>query len=87
MEIRYPYTVELQPEGTYLVQFLDFEEGFTEGGTPEDAAKFADEVLDLLLATYLDDGKALPAPSDVGTLPFSVAVIDGCQSRSRKVAP
>lgn len=84
---RYPYTVELQPDGSYLVQFLDFPEGFTDGSTPEEAAVFADEVLDLLLATYLDMGKAIPTPSEVGDLPFSVADISGCQSRTLKVAP
>lgn len=85
--IRYPYNCELQSDGKYLVQFLDFEEGVTDGETPEEAAKSADEVLDLLLAAYLDDGKALPTPSEVGDHPFSVAVLEGCQSRSRKVAP
>lgn len=85
--IRYPYTVELQPEGTYLVQFLDFPEGFTEGATPEEANKFADEVLDLLIAAYVDEGKTLPTPSEIGNLPFSVAVLSGCQSRSQKAAP
>lgn len=85
--IRYPYTSELQSDGKYLVQFLDFKEGVTEGETPEEAAKNAQEVLDLILAAYLDDGKALPAPSEVGDHPYSVAVLEGCQSRSRKVAP
>jgi predicted RNase H-like HicB family nuclease len=73
--------------GTYLVQFLDFEQGVTEGETLEEAARFADEVLDLIVANYLDDGKALPVPSEIGGLPYSEIVIDGCQSRSRKVAP
>jgi predicted RNase H-like HicB family nuclease len=70
MDIRYPYTVELQPEGTYLVQFLDFEEGFAEGKTLEEAAEYAQEVLHLLLLTYADEGRILPPPSEVGSLPF-----------------
>jgi predicted RNase H-like HicB family nuclease len=85
MNYLYPYTSERQSDGTYLVQFLDFKEGVTEGRTPAEAAKFADEVLDLILAAYLDDGKALPIPSEVGSHPFSVAALEGCQSRSWKV--
>jgi len=72
MDIRYPYTVKLQPEGTYLVQFLDFKEGLTEGKTLGEAAKYAQEVLDLLVLAYADEGKVLPPPSEVGGLPFCV---------------
>lgn len=72
MDIRYPDTTELQPEGTYLIQFLDFEEGCTEGESLDEAAKYAQEVLDLLVLAYVDEGKVLPPPSEVGGLPFCV---------------
>ena len=49
MVIRYTYTTELQPEGTYLIQFLDFEEGCTERESLEESAKYAKEVSDLLV--------------------------------------
>ena len=83
--IPYPYTAEPQPEDTFLVQFLDFPEGVTEGSTLEEAAEYAQEVLDLLVEAYTEASKTLPAASPVGDLPFSVAVTGGCQSRSRKI--
>ena len=38
MNIAYPYTLEPQEDGGYLVQFIDLENAFTEGETPEEAA-------------------------------------------------
>ena len=70
--VPYPYTAELQDDGKYLVQFLDFPNGFTEGDTVEEAAANAADVLSLLVAVYADEGKELPIPSPIGSHPYSV---------------
>src|SRR3989339_505869 len=50
MKFSYPYTAAPQEGGGYFVQFLDFEEAFTEGATLEEAAFNAAEVLSGVLA-------------------------------------
>lgn len=67
MKIEYPYTLEPQPEGGYLVQFVDLPEAFTEGETAEEAAFNAREVLSLVLEQRLADGASIPAPSRAET--------------------
>ena len=63
----YPYILEPQPEGGFVVQFVDLPEAFTEGDTEEEAAINAREVLTLVLEQRLADGEAIPAPSQVDT--------------------
>lgn len=63
MEIRYPATVERQDDGTFLVQFVDLLDTFTEGHTKEEALFNAAEVLSVMLAWRLDEGKDVPAPT------------------------
>lgn len=63
MEIRYPATVERQDDGTFLVQFVDLLDTFTEGHTKEEALFNAAEVLSAMLAWRLDEGKDVPAPT------------------------
>lgn len=63
MDIRYPATVEAQTDGTFLVQFVDLPDTFTEGQTQEEALFNASEVLSAMLAWRLDDAKDVPAPS------------------------
>ena len=65
MDIRYPATVELQEDGTYLVQFVDLPDTFTEGHTEEEALFNAAEVLSAMLAWRLDGGKEVPAASEI----------------------
>lgn len=65
MEIRFPYTVTKESDGTLFVQFVDFPEGVTEGETPKEVATNAQDVLNLLVETYAADGRALPPPSPV----------------------
>jgi len=72
MNIAYPYTVEPQPEGGYLVQFVDLEEAFTEGDTPEQAAFHAAEVLTGVLAVRLKRGEDIPPPSPAEGRPLAV---------------
>jgi len=63
MDIRYPATVEQQADGTYLVQFVDLPDTFTEGHTREEALFNAAEALSAMLAWRLDEGKDVPAAS------------------------
>ena len=63
MNTAYPYTLEPQEGDGYLVQFVDFEEAFTEGATEEEAAFNAAEVLSLVIEQRLADGRSVPLPS------------------------
>ena len=63
MDIRYPATVEPQKDGTFLVQFVDLPDTFTEGQTKEEALFNASEVLSAMLAWRLDESKEVPKPS------------------------
>jgi antitoxin HicB len=63
MKLEYPYTLEPQESGGFVVQFLDIEEAFTEGTTPEECAVNAAEVLTGILEQRLADGAEIPLPS------------------------
>lgn len=63
MDIRYPATVEAQKDGTFLVQFIDLTDTFTEGRTREEALFNAAEVLSAMLAWRLDQSKLVPTPT------------------------
>lgn len=63
MKLEYPYTLEPQEGGGFVVQFLDIEEAFTEGATPEECAFNAAEVLTGILEQRLEDGVEIPLPS------------------------
>lgn len=63
MNAAYPYTMEPQESGGYLIQFVDLGEAFTEGATEEEAAFNAAEVLSLVIEQRLADGQAIPLPS------------------------
>ena len=63
MEIRYPATIEHQEEGGFLVQFVDFDNIFTQGETLEEAQFNAAEVLSVMLEVMLEDGQKIAAPS------------------------
>ncbi|GBU15687.1 antitoxin [Polaromonas sp.] len=63
MNLSYPYTTKLQTNGSFFVQFVDFEEAFTEGDTLEEAAFNAAEVLTGIMAYRLEQGEAIPLPS------------------------
>ncbi|MCU0808554.1 MAG: helix-turn-helix transcriptional regulator [Candidatus Contendobacter sp.] len=63
MNAAYPYTMEPQESGGYLIQFVDLDEAFTEGATEEEAAFNAAEVLSLVIEQRLADGQAIPLPS------------------------
>lgn len=63
MEIRYPATLEPQDDGSFLVQFIDLPDTFTEGSTKEEALFNASEVLSAMLAWRLDEAKDVPPPT------------------------
>jgi antitoxin HicB len=63
MEIRYPAKIEQQEDGKYFVQFVDFDDIFTEGETREEALFNGVEALSGMLAWKLDSGIDIPAPS------------------------
>jgi antitoxin HicB len=65
MNIRYPATLTREADGGFLVQFLDFEEAFTEGDSLEEALFNAAEVLTLTLDARIDEGIPIPEPSVV----------------------
>ena len=63
MDIRYPAMIEKQPDGNFLVTFVDLPDTFTEGETKEEALFNAVEVLSGMLAWRLEAAKAVPTPS------------------------
>lgn len=63
MEIRYPATIRQQPDGAWLVRFIDLPDAFTEGQSKEEALFNAAEVLWAMLAWRLDESRDVPAPS------------------------
>lgn len=71
MKLEYPYTLEPQEEGGFVVQFTDFEEAFTEGATSEECAFNAAEVLTGILEQRLEDGEEIPLPSQPAQRPVA----------------
>ena len=62
------YPAIFHREGTgYWIEFSEFGGG-TEGATLELAMKNAREMLESVLASYIDEGLALPTPSDIAKL-------------------
>ena len=65
LAMRFTYPAELTPNelGGYSVQFLDFENGYTDGDDIDDAVEMASEVLYLLVEDYFQEDKELPRPT------------------------
>ena len=63
MDIRYPAKIEKQADGKYFVQFVDFDDIFTEGDSEEEAQFNAVEALSGMLAWKLDNEVSIPPPS------------------------
>ena len=72
MNMAYPYIIEPQKDGGYIVQFVDLAEAYTEGATKEEAAFNAQEVLSLVLEQRLADNGEIPLPSRTEALPLAV---------------
>ena len=71
MNMAYPYIIEPQEDGGYLVRFVDFPEAYSEGATEEEAAYNAQEVLCLVLEQRLADECEIPYPSRGDGLPLA----------------
>lgn len=63
----YPALFHKEEDGSYWVEFPEFAGG-TQGDDLEEAMKNAREMLESVLAAYLDDGMELPVPSDMEEL-------------------
>jgi predicted RNase H-like HicB family nuclease len=66
LEARYPAVLEPQENGALLVRFVDLDDTFTEGDTPDEALFNAAEVLSALLGGRLDHDLPVPDPSPAG---------------------
>lgn len=59
----YPIVLEAQVEGGFVVTFPDVPEAITQGEDEAEALLYAVDALETALSFYVDDRKALPAPS------------------------
>lgn len=68
MNIHYPAKIIYdKTDKRYFVQFINFEEAFTEGESLEEAFFNASDVLTLILEGRLDEKQVIPSPSKVKT--------------------
>ena len=65
MGARYPATIDKQPDGSFMVSFVDLPNTFTEGETKEEALNNASEVLSGMLAWHLESATFVPPPVKV----------------------
>jgi antitoxin HicB len=63
MDVRYPAIFDPQPEGGFTVRFVDLPGAITEGDTEEEALFNAAEALTGMLDFFIEEGRAIPAPS------------------------
>lgn len=63
----YPALFHQEADGSYWVEFPEFQGG-TQGDTLEAALANAREMLESVLAVYIDEEKPLPLPTDINTL-------------------
>jgi antitoxin HicB len=64
MKLEYPFTISEDQDGWLVVQFLDFDEAFTQGKTVEECYFNAQEVLSLVIEQRMADGLEIPLPGD-----------------------
>lgn len=78
--MKYPALFTEGPNGGYTVTFRDIPEAISEGPTIRQAQEMALDALCTAMEFYFEDGRAVPAPSKIGTgetfvsLPASIAV-------------
>ena len=63
----YPAIFHKEDDGSFWVEFPEFHGG-TQGDSLEESMKNAKEMLESVLALYIDEGKELPIPTDINTL-------------------
>lgn len=64
MKTLYPARITPQEPSGFLVEFIDIEEAFTEGGTIEECLFNGSEVLSGIISVYLDNNQDVPKPSE-----------------------
>jgi len=64
MKTFYPCTIK-EEDGTFYVNFPDFEDCFTDGDTMEEAVASAKDVLEAVAFSYLKNNRPLPKPGKV----------------------
>jgi excisionase family DNA binding protein len=77
-EMVYAYEAEFErspEEGCWYVTFPDFDDAITSGDSVEDAAMMASDLLTLLIAEEVDNGRELPRPT-FHEPPLSVVCVD-----------
>jgi len=60
-------------EGKFFVQFPDIENAITIGSTQEEALSMANDVLNGVLASHLDNGYPISEPKYIGGYPIEVS--------------
>lgn len=59
----YPVTLEADEDGVIIVEFPDFSFGVTDGADIDEALFNASDCLEEIIASYISEGKPIPAPS------------------------
>lgn len=72
MRVNYPGFFEKNELGGYSVWFPDLPECHTDGDDLEDAINMAAEALELVVESYLENGRLLPEPSFGTECPLGV---------------
>lgn len=63
MRYTYPMVFEKNELGGYSVWAVDLPECYTDGDSFEDAIDMAAEAMELVIESYIDNGRSLPKPS------------------------
>jgi antitoxin HicB len=61
--LAYPAHLDAEEDGGYVVTFLDFGVGVTQGDDCGEALKQAADLLETMVANYMAEGSELPEPS------------------------
>ena len=61
------YFKNVEDDGWYVVQVLDFPGDVTQGRTLREARAMVKDALQLMMESYLDEGKKLPKPNPSAT--------------------
>lgn len=76
MDYIYQATITEDPDGGYLVRFVDVPEAITHGVTWDEAIASASEALGLALRGYLVDGRDIPDAKATDGVPVAVDAED-----------
>jgi antitoxin HicB len=70
----WPVVLKKAEEGGFVINFPDFPEGYTQGGTREEALAQAADLLETMVANYMAEDWTIPSPSPArGRLLVSLA--------------